>query len=305
MKRIPRLIGVSVLVLLLSGLAAVPASALTEEEVRQQIAAEGSAAVTGNIFIWFLCAIAFLKVSQKVDSFMSSLGINVGHTGGSMLGEAMVAMRGVGVAAKGITGKGFGSSGGGSASADSSGNGAFAGGLAGIVSRKFSQGAAAAATGQGGHSVSRKAFDSSLAKGGAFANGVISSVAKGNIAKTGAITGDTAVKALQSYIGMPGQETDNSPQYSQVEIGGGRITGIETSAAAPEGIQFAMYNTEQYMEPSGDYRTVSSSDGSKWYMQYAQDTVKREPYEAPDGKIAYHESIVKQMPAMPRRKDKV
>lgn len=66
-----------------------------------------------------------------------------------------------------------------------------------------------------------------------------------------------------------------------------------------------MYNTEQYMEPSGDYRTVSASDGSKWYMQYAQDTVKREPYEAPDGKIAYHESIVKQMPAMPRRKDKV
>lgn len=305
MKRIPRLIGVSVLVLLLSGLAAVPASALTEEEVRQQIAAEGSAAVTGNIFIWFLCAIAFLKVSQKVDSFMSTLGINVGHTGGSMLGEAMVAMRGVGMAAKAITGKGFGSSGGGSASADSSGNGAFAGGLAGIVSRKFSQGAAAAATGQGGHSVSRKAFDSSLAKGGAFANGVISSVAKGNIAKTGTITGDTAVKALQSYIGMPGQETDNSPQYSQVEIGGGRITGTETSAAAPEGIQFAMYNTEQYMEPSGDYRTVSSSDGSKWYMQYAQDTVKREPYEAPDGKIAYHESIVKQMPTMPRRKDKV
>ncbi len=305
MKRIPRLIGVSVLVLLLSGLAAVPASALTEEEVRQQIAAEGSAAVTGNIFIWFLCAIAFLKVSQKVDSFMSTLGINVGHTGGSMLGEAMVAMRGVGMAAKAITGKGFGSSGGGSASADNGGNGAFAGGLAGIVSRKFSQGAAASATGQGGHSVSRKAFDSSLAKGGAFANGVISSVAKGNIAKTGAITGDTAVKALQSYIGMPGQETDNSPQYSQVEIGGGRITGIETSAAAPEGIQFAMYNTEQYMEPSGDYRTVSASDGSKWYMQYAQDTVKREPYEAPDGKIAYHESIVKQMPAMPRRKDKV
>ena len=303
MKRIPRLIGVSVLVLLLSGLAAVPASALTEEEVRQQIAAEGSAAVTGNIFIWFLCAIAFLKVSQKVDSFMSTLGISVGHTGGSMLGEAMVAMRGVGMAAKAITGKGFGSSGGGggSASADNGGNGAFAGGLAGIVSRKFSQGAAASATGQGGHSVSRKAFDSSLAKGGAFANGVISSVAKGNIAKTGAITGDTAVKALQSYIGMPGQETDNS----QVEIGGGRITGIETSAAAPEGIQFAMYNTEQYMEPSGDYRTVSSSDGSKWYMQYAQDTVKREPYEAPDGKIAYHESIVKQMPAMPRRKDKV
>lgn len=39
-----------------------------------------------------------LKVSQKIDSFMSSLGINVGHTGGSMLAEAMIAMRGIGVA---------------------------------------------------------------------------------------------------------------------------------------------------------------------------------------------------------------
>lgn len=61
---------------------------------------------------------------------MSSLGINVGHTGGSMLGEAMVALRGVGMAAKGITGKGFGSSGGGSASSND-GAGAFSGGLAG------------------------------------------------------------------------------------------------------------------------------------------------------------------------------
>ena len=305
MKRISRLISVSVLVLLLSALAAVPASALTEDEVQQQIAAEGSAAVTGNIFIWFLCAIAFLKVSQKVDSFMSSLGINVGHTGGSMLGEAMVAMRGIGLAAKGITGKSFGSSGGGGVPADDGGSAAFAGGLAGIVSRKVTQGAAARVTGHGGHFASRKAFESSLAKGGTFANGVIGSVARGNIAKTGSITGDTAVKAFQSYIGMPGQDADTPPLYSNMEIGGGRITGTETSAAAPEGIPFAMYSAEQYMEPAGDFRTISAADGSRWYMQYAQDTVKREPYEAPDGKITYHESIVKQMPTMPRRKDKV
>ena len=307
MKKIKPFIFATALFFILSCLGVVPAAALTEDEVQQQVATEGSAAVTGNIFIWFLCSIAFLKVSQKVDSFMSSLGINVGHTGGSMLGEAMVAMRGIGLAAKGITGKSFGSSGGGggSASADSSGNVAFAGGLAGIVSRKFSQGAAAAATGQGGHSVSRKAFDSSLAKGGAFANGVIGSVARGNIAKTGSITGDTAVKAFQSYIGMPGQDADTPPLYSNMEIGGGRITGTETSAAAPEGIPFAMYSAEQYMEPAGDFRTISAADGSRWYMQYAQDTVKREPYEAPDGKITYHESIVKQMPTMPRRKDKV
>lgn len=297
MKRPKQLILVSVLLYILFGLAVIPAAALTEEEVRQQVAVRGSAAVTGNIFIWFLCAIAFLKVSQKVDSFMSSLGINVGHTGGSMLGEAIVAIRGVGMAAKGITSKGFGSSGGGA--------GAFPGGLAGIVSRKFSQGAAESAVGQGGHFFSRKAFDSSLAKDGDFANGVIGSVAKGNIAKIGSITGNTAVKALQSYMGMPGQGTEKPPQYHSVEIGGGRITGTEISTAAPEEIQFAMYNAEQYMEPSGDYRTVSAADGSQWSMQYAQDTVKKEPYETPEGRIAYRESIVKQMPAIPRRKDKV
>lgn len=305
MKRILRLIGISVCLLLLCCLAAVPAAALTEDEVRQQIAAEGSAAVTGNIFIWFLCAIAFLKVSQKVDSFMSSLGINVGHTGGSMLGEAMVAVRGVGMAAKAISGKGFGSSGGGGASAGDGGNGAFSGGLAGIVSRKFSQGAAGSATGQSGHFVSRKAFESSLAKGGAFANGVIGSVAKGSIAKTGSITGETAIKAFRSYMGIPVRDGEAPPQYSQVEIGGGRITGTEISEAEPGGIPFALYSAEQYMEPSEDYRTVSASDGSRWYMQYAQDTVKKEPYKDAEGHIAYRESIVKKLPVMPRRKDKV
>jgi hypothetical protein len=31
-----------------------------------------------------------VKVSQKIDSFMSSLGINVGHTGGSLMAEATI-----------------------------------------------------------------------------------------------------------------------------------------------------------------------------------------------------------------------
>lgn len=83
------------LTLILASLVAVPAFAVTEAEVQQQVNAVGKEAVTGNIFIWFLCAIGFLKVSQKIDSFMSSLGINVGHTGGSMLAEALIAARGV------------------------------------------------------------------------------------------------------------------------------------------------------------------------------------------------------------------
>ena len=69
----------------LVGIFSVSVFALTENEVQDEVSRIGREGVTGNIFVWFLCAVAFLKVSQKIDSFMSSLGINVGHTGGSML----------------------------------------------------------------------------------------------------------------------------------------------------------------------------------------------------------------------------
>ena len=69
----------------------IPAFALTESDVQSQVSASGKEGVAGNLFVWFLCAVAFLKISQKIDSFMQGLGINVGHTGGSMLAEAMLA----------------------------------------------------------------------------------------------------------------------------------------------------------------------------------------------------------------------
>ena len=59
------------------------------------VEAVGKEAASGNLLIWFLCAIAFLKVSQKIDSFMGSLGVNVGHTGGSMIAEMLIAARGI------------------------------------------------------------------------------------------------------------------------------------------------------------------------------------------------------------------
>ena len=133
--------------------------------------AVGKEAVSGNVLIWFMCAIGFLKVSQKVDSFMASLGVNVGHTGGSMLAEAMIA-------ARGFSGAGFAS-----------------GGLAGVIKRNVTNNAVktaatppdakpsglsglvgGAAGGIGGH-----IYASSVSKGGNFANNVIGSVATGSI----------------------------------------------------------------------------------------------------------------------------
>lgn len=282
----------------------VPAFAMTESEVQAQVDAHGKEAVTGNVFIWFLCAIAFLKVSQKIDSFMSSLGINVGHTGGSMLGEAMIAARGIASARNFAGGGGHGGNGGGS----SGGGTAFMrGGLAGVVSRSFTNSAVKKATGSSGGGLGGKMYDASVSKGGGFANSVIGKVATGNISSTGSMTGKGAEDALMSYMGYTALEKGAAdiPSYSNVEIGGGRIMATETSAEHPEGIAIGMYHTDQYMAPSGDYSTVTAVDGTTWYKQYAADTVQRTPYKAPDNTIAYKESIVKKLPDPPRRKDRV
>ena len=92
MKQI-RLLTTIAAVLVLSAVLTVPAAAIDKGDVQSAISASSKEEVAGNIFIWFLCAIGFLKVSQKIDSFMASLGINVGRTGGSMLTELLLAGR--------------------------------------------------------------------------------------------------------------------------------------------------------------------------------------------------------------------
>ena len=50
---------------------------------------------------------------------------------------------------------------------------------------------------------------------------------------------------------------------------------------------------------------IRRPDGTAWYKQYAVDAVDKTPYMAPDGSIAYNESIVKKLPPTPKRKDKI
>ena len=308
MKKLRRILFLALMVGLLACLCCQPAfAAVTEEEVQTQVDAVGKEAVSGNVLIWFMCAIGFLKVSQKIDSFMASLGVNVGHTGGSLLAEAMIAARGFG-GLKNFSSHHFG---GGSTHVNAGGFGAgFAsGGLAGAIGRSVTNNAVKTATahtaakgGIGGH-----LYTSSVSKGGNFGNGVIGSVAAGNIAQMGTITGDKAVDALHSYMGHAALEAgaESIPRYQDVEIGGGRITGTEVTAEHPEGIAFGMYHADQYVAPDGQYTTVHSADGAAWYKQYAVDTVEKSPYMAPDGSVAYNESIVKKLPPTPRRKDKL
>jgi len=322
MKNKTKIIFYIVISIILIFILSTTAAAVSESEVRDHVTAHGRENVAGNIFIWFLCAVAFLKISQKIDSFMSSLGINVGNTGGSMMAELLIASRGM-MAGKSILGGGglFGGRGSsgtnganGASGANGSSGGFMSGGLAGAIGRSFNRGAMNNATGTEGGGLGGMMFESSMEKGGGFANDVIGSVAKGDIQTTGTMTGDNAVNAINSYMGYTEEQilsnhsgviVNEIPEFSNVEIGGGRIMGTETSSENPDGIQFGMYNTEQYMAPAGKYETVTATDNSTWYKQYAQDAVEKTPYMAADGSIAYNESITQKLPDIPRRKDRV
>ena len=289
-----------------------PVFAVTEAEVEAEVAAIGKDAVAGNVLIWFLCAVAFLKISQKIDSFMSSLGINVGHTGGSLLTEALIAARGIG-AVRGVSGTGKGNYQS-ESSSEGANEGFLSGGLVGVASRSITKGAIRATTtpesgpGSGkSDGIGGRVYASSVANGGDFANHVIGTVATGKISSIGSITGKRAVDALQSYMGYAGTEQgeNGTPIFSNVEIGGGRITGVEITNEHPEGIAFGLYSTAQYTAPDGEYTKVYSADGNEWYKQYAVDTVEKIPYNAPDGFVSYVETITKKMPPVPRRKDRL
>lgn len=334
--------------------------AVTDAEVQSAVDASSKESVSGNLFIWFLCAIAFMKVSQKIDSFMSSLGISVGKTGGSMLSEAMIVVKGVGTAFKTGGFAGFGKNGSSSyGAAKPAGSSGFFGG----IGRKMSEGAVDMAAGKntaGGimASIGKKAYEDSVGKGGSFAAGVIGSIARGEISKMGTISGSNGKSAMESYFGYNANISKNSgqtadinktskgtiehggattitqknegmgtsgfdsygasagdigsafnaeaiPIFSEIEMGGGRITGMETTSDFPDGRQFAMYDAEKYAKPDGTFETVTAVDNSKWYKQYASPSVERTPYMDTEGKVQYKEKIVDKMPKAPMRKDKI
>ncbi|MDE6830743.1 MAG: hypothetical protein K2P34_10560, partial [Lachnospiraceae bacterium] len=182
----------------------------------------------------------------------------------------------------------------------------LSGGLAGSVGRQTERSAVNHVTGYTEHSsIGSAMYHSSLNKGGDFANNVISNVAQGNYSQVGSIKGEEAEKAFISYMGMKEDQDKPLPVFTNMEIGGGRMTGTETTADSGSR-DFALYHADQYMAPTpGTFDTVQSVDGATWYKQYAQPAVNKTPYETEDGKVAYHESIVQKLPQAPQRKERI
>ena len=221
--------------LMISAICCTQAFAIEESEVESAIAASSNEAVAGNIFIWFLCAVAFLKISQKIDSFLAGLGINVGRTGGSMLGELLIAGRAIGAAVGGLGGavgnifnRNHAT---GTSTTHQAAGQAFTGGgngLIGVAKRAAGNAAASSATGTGsglGSVIGGAMFGSSMAAGGQFANSVVGAVATGNIATVGSIKGEKAAQALTNYLGYSGAGTAGSGANDFIDNPAGDVAG--------------------------------------------------------------------------------
>ena len=215
----------------MAALWALPALAVSESDVESAVASQGKEAVSGNLFVWFLCAIAFLKVSTKLDSILQAMGLGVGRSSGSILAEAFMALRGMQAGKAVMSGKMPGA-GGHSSSSGAGAASAFSGGLAGMVSSKLETDTAASMSGSGGGVTSglgTSLYKSKLGQDGGFASRVIGSVATGQT--PGAIHGETAEEALQGYFaGTPDPVPSQAGADPAVDFSADGVGGIPSSA---------------------------------------------------------------------------
>jgi hypothetical protein len=218
----------------------------------------------GNIFLWMFCALAFLKTAQKFDSYLSSLGMNVAHTGGSMGMELIMASRVLG--GFGPIGRTAGSMFRGAGVAGAAGAGGFAAGFASkfkgnsYVRDSVVQGGSRIGVG-GGIGFVGRAFGGIAARTGSSLTGdSIASVAARHPSVSGSIGGDIADRSLANY--MPHLA---GKKLSDTQITGGQISAAAIGADGKEA-SLQMYNAAQFEKPNAPHSIVKASDGSSWYQ---------------------------------------
>lgn len=219
----------------------------------------------GSIFLWLFCAIAFLKVAQRFDSYLASIGLNVAQTGSGLGMELLVATRLIAGAGRGFRSAGAAFGGGGISPSGGAGGG-FMSGLMNkfrgnsYVRDSVVQGGTRMGAG-GAVGLVGRAFGGMAARNGATLTGnSIASVAARAPNQSGSIAGDIADRSLGNY--MPHL---NGQKLSGTQITGGRI---DTKAVGADGKEtdLHLFHADQYERPDGPTSVVAASDGSLWYQ---------------------------------------
>ena len=250
--------------------------------VGQYIANRGALTTgQGNIFLWFFCALALLKIAQKCDSYLAAMGLSVAQTGSSMGMEMLMAARTLTGFAKGGGGSaasvfgGAAKAGTGTAAAGAAGGAASSGGiLSGFMSRYKPNSFVRDAVVDGGNRMGAgggvgfvgRVFGGMAARNGAtLTPDSVASVATRPPNVSGTIAGDIADRSLKGYMPHLGHGAAANMTYSGTQITGGHIT---TTATTQDGQQAKvdLYNTAQHERPSTPHTVVTAADGSQWYQ---------------------------------------
>lgn len=218
----------------------------------------------GSIFLWLFCALAFLKVAQRFDSYLGSIGLNVAQTGTGLGMELLLASRvlmGVGGGFRSAGGM-FRGSGGGPVGGIAGFTGKFSDRFKGnsYVRDAVVQGGTRMGAG-GPVGVIGRAFGGLAARNGASLNGEsVSSVANRPPGQSGGIAGNIADRSLGNYLPhLKGQKLNNT------QITGGQISTTAIGADGKE-TSLSLYNAAQFEKPNSPHSVITASDGSQWYQ---------------------------------------
>jgi hypothetical protein len=253
----------------------------------------------GNIFLWIFCALAFLKIAQKFDSILSSLGLNLAQTCGHMGMEMLMASRvltGFGGKASRTEGSMFGAG-----SNMMSGTALTSDSISSVASRHPS------VSGSIGGNIADRSLANYMphlsgtkVNGTAISGGQISTTATAPNGKEASVrmynssmydkpdTPHSVVKAadgstwyqtasgegMSSFYSPAQNFTGDVSEAAQVKAAfpdvedGTALRSVDDGvieATNPDGSNSMWYNSGIYQEPEAPHETISSADGVSWY----------------------------------------
>ena len=218
------------------------------------------------------CLLAYLKIAQKFDAYLATLGLNTAQTGGNLGMEVLVMTRMIGgmIAHGGFHPGGGNGAHAGNVTAGATGNAAPAGFGARIRAafnpETYRANAVSAGPNQGFGGLNGWALNAIAARqirqGHATDPTTVSRITNGTISpRGGAFAGIAADNSLPGF--MP---VFRGQALSGTSIENGHIKTTATSPTTGKKTEFEAFSAAAYDKPEGSFRTVTASDGSKWYV---------------------------------------
>ena len=190
----------------------------------------------GSVFLWLFCALAFLKVAQRFDSYLASIGLNVAQTGTGLGMELLIASRVLMGGVGGFRNAGSVFSGG--------------GGLGGADGRE----------------TSLNLYNASQFEKPNTPHSVVSASDGSKWYQTASGAGAGAFYDAPNFTGSPGESAQVAAAFPNAEPGT-RLRSVDAGVLESNGPSgnSLWYNSAYFNEPKAPHTVIQSSDGVDWY----------------------------------------